>query len=115
MMARPSAINTRTLNTLKPLKPCIIRIEPKSDTLMPSIVAAPFERIVRENHRKLCQVRSLSDREGALPGRLLIALRERVGLDQRRLVEHFGLAVLLPLTDAQLAPQVMIRMNLHVA
>src|SRR4051812_46133543 len=45
----------------------------------------------------------------------LISLGERVRLDQLRFVDHLVLPAGLGLTDAKLAPEVMIGVDLHVA
>src|SRR5260221_9125542 len=46
--------------------------------------------------------------------RLLVAFREWVRLDQPGLIEHLGLAIGAPLADAQLAPQMVIVVDLDV-
>src|ERR1700759_222548 len=81
MIASPKAINNNTQKLLRPLKPCITRIAPKSDS-------EPIS---------------------------LITLGERIGLDQLRLIQHVELTICARLTDAELAPQVMVGMNLDVA
>src|ERR1039457_7334620 len=60
-------------------------------------------------------------RLAALPARgqpsinSLITLRERIRFDQIGLVKHLGLAIRLPLADAELAPQMMVAIvNSHV-
>src|ERR1044072_5689404 len=84
-MARPSAIRTRMVNRLRPLKACIRKI---------SKVIAPL--ILRYQHalpapRPACCT-GCGVRWHAFGGSS--DLREGVRLDQRRLVDHVDLAVL---------------------
>src|SRR4029077_12303392 len=81
MIAKPNAMSSNTQKLLRPLKPCINRIAPKSES-------EPMS---------------------------LIALGERIGLDPLRLVQHVELTVGAHLSDAELAPQVMVGVDLDVA
>src|ERR1051326_4332699 len=85
MMASPRAMSSRTANELSPLKPCMTTIEKRLET---EVMASSGS---------------------------LVALGERVRLDQGRLVEDLELTVGLGLPDAQLAPQVVVLVDLHVA
>src|SRR4051812_16230670 len=60
--------------------------------------------------RSCAETSSALDEQG-----LLIALRERIRLDQfGRLVDHLELAIELRLADAGLGPQMVVRMDLDV-
>src|ERR1700750_1037100 len=91
-MASPRAMRRRTQKVLRPLKACIAQI-------------AAF---MRDYARPDCT-------EGSCPPLYWGALGKRIGLDEVRLVDDLVLPIELRLADAQLAPQVVIRVDLHVA
>src|SRR5688500_11684850 len=108
MIASPSAMSSRTQKTESPLKPCIAMIAPNSENHSISR-SQPYSRATEVIPTRLCA----GHRPHAM--RLLITLRERIGLDQIRLVDHLELPVLLRDADSRLAPEMVVRMNLHVA
>src|SRR6185369_16013361 len=79
----------------------------------------------RENSRRGVVKRGLTvharelvaqERLRCVPLRLLVALRERIGLDQiSRFEDQLELAIELGLADAGLRPEVMVFMDAHVA
>src|SRR5690349_323761 len=89
MIARPRAISSSTQNVLSPLNACIAQIE--------------RSMLYLEEGQSQCRFSSL------------VALGERIRLDQLGLVKHLVLAIHLHLADAQLAPQVVVLVDLHVA
>src|SRR5262245_38603609 len=93
MIARPSAINSSTEKVLRPLKACMMKIENVTTVSLP----CPSTNSTQTNDDSL------------------VAFRKRIGLDQVRFVNDLVLTIELRLPDAQLAPQVVVGVHLHVA
>src|ERR1700704_63947 len=88
-IARPSAISTRMVDRLRPLKACIRKVS----SVIRRSPPGPGRRAGRGDQ--------------ALPA-TRSDLGERVRLDQRRLVDHVDLAVLSEGADARMLPEVVI-------
>src|SRR6266702_295041 len=102
--ASPSPISSSTLNRLRPAKPCI------------SVTLRMSEADMRLSSKCPLRAHAAVSAHGLPRQCLLITLRERIRLDQiGRLGHHLELAVRLRLTDARAAPQMMVRVDLHVA
>src|SRR5258705_10700920 len=102
------------------------KMEPRSPIeYSPNIDVSPSRkgaRVAREFATRGRQARIDGPRQGAgrslrrVPLRLLVTLRERIGLDQvGGLEEQFELAIELGIADAGLRPEVMVFMDAHVA
>src|SRR5690349_15205527 len=99
-IARPSAISTRMVNRLRPLKACIRKI---SNVIVPCLRRIPHA--VPAPRPGLRRVRRGAARlRGKLgsPGNL--DLGEGIRLDQGRLVDHVDLPVLAERADARVLP-----------
>src|ERR1700682_1716036 len=88
-IARPSAISSRMVDRLRPLKACIRNV-------------SSVMRHSPPGHR-----RRAGNGDEASPA-TRSDLGERVRLDQRRLVDHVDLAILLEGADAGVLPEVMV-------
>ncbi len=112
-------MSRRTLNRLRPEKPCMMKMLCNS-----SVVYSPIKSGVsrfgkgslvgKEEGRNYPALRVIAGLASESQDCLLIAFREWIGLDQFGFIENLCLSVLLPLADAEFAPEVMVRVDFHI-